>query len=61
MDVATEGKNSVEDAAIDENEEIPNLTTEVELRIDEDEAVPKLTTEEFKIDVELGFKFRSAA
>jgi hypothetical protein len=81
-------------AAIDENEGILFLNTEVELRIDEgeDEAVTKLTTEvewldedsavlelatevefgtdedeevttkvEFKMDVELDLKFRSAA
>jgi hypothetical protein len=64
VDVTTVGKTTGEDAAIDENEEIldltaedeavAKLTTEVELRMDEDRVVPKLTTEvEFKMDVEL--------
>ena len=39
---------------------VPDLATEVELRKDEDEAFPKLLVE-FKLDVELGLKFRSAA
>jgi len=63
-------KNAVEDAAIDEDEAVTKLTTEVELRTDEDKAVvtklttevelrtdevPKLTAEvEFKMDVKLG-------
>jgi hypothetical protein len=59
-----------EDAAIDEDEAVTKLTTEVELRTDEDKAVvttevelrtdevPKLTAEvEFKMDVKLGLKF----
>jgi hypothetical protein len=48
---------------MDEDKGVPELATEVELRTDEDEAVPKLLTAEveFKLDVELGLKFRSAA
>ena len=50
----------------DEDKGVPELATEVELRTDEDEAlasVRKLLTAEveFKLDVELGLKFRSAA
>ena len=62
MDVTTVRKNTDEDAAIDEDEEVAKLTTEVELRVDEDRVVPELITElEFKVDVELGLKFCSAA
>lgn len=42
---------------MDENKGVPDLATEVELR--KDEAFPKLLVE-FKLDVELGLKFRSA-
>lgn len=54
--------NTVEDVAIDEDEERLPSTTEVELRIDEDEdeAVLKLTTNEF-VRLDVGLKFRSAA
>ena len=43
--MTTVRKNTDEDAAIDEDEAVAELTTEVE----------------FKMDVELGLKFRSAA
>lgn len=43
---------------MDKNKGVPDLATEVELR--KDEAFPKLLVE-FKLDVELGLKFRSAA
>ena len=42
---------------MDKNKGVPDLATEVELR--KDEAFPKLLVE-FKLDVELGLKFRSA-
>ena len=44
---------------MDEDNAVPELATEVELRRDEDEEVT--TKVEFKLDAELDLKFRSAA